>query len=88
MRRLPRVLVALDQKEILAGMPELVAKFEVEPDREKRMALAQKMQLRVLDQAPQMFLGQFSPPAAHRPNIKGLINTGLSVFWNARREGK
>ena len=70
------------------GMPALVAKFEVEPDREKRMALAQEMQLRVLDQAPQMFLGQFSPPAAYRSNIKGLINNGLSVFWNARREVK
>ena len=70
------------------GMPDLVAKFEVEADREKRMALAKEMQLRVLDQAPQMFLGQFSPPAAHRSNIKGMINTGLSVFWNARREAK
>ena len=70
------------------GMPALVAQFEVEPDREKRMALAKEMQLRVLDQAPQMFLGQFSPPAAHRSNIVGLVNTGLSVFWNARREGR
>jgi ABC-type transport system substrate-binding protein len=69
-------------------MPELVAKFEVEADREKRMALAKEMQLRVLDQAPQMFLGQFSPPAAHRSNIEGMINTGLSVFWNARRVAK
>lgn len=68
------------------GMPELVARFEVEPDRAKRMELAKEMQLRVLDQAPQMFLGQFSPPAAYRSNIKGLINNGLSVFWNARRD--
>jgi len=69
-------------------MPALVAKFEVEPDKEKRMALAKEMQLRVLDQAPQMFLGQFSPPSAYRSDIQGLINTGLSVFWNARRVAK
>jgi peptide/nickel transport system substrate-binding protein len=68
-------------------MPPLVAKFEVESDPAKRKALAEEMQLRVLDQAPQMFLGQYSPPTALRANLTGMIVNGLHVFWNIRRTG-
>jgi peptide/nickel transport system substrate-binding protein len=39
------------------GMLRLVAQFEVETDPAKRKASAEEMQLRVLDQAPAMFLG-------------------------------
>jgi peptide/nickel transport system substrate-binding protein len=67
-------------------MPALVAQFEVETDDTKRQALADQMQGRVLDQAPQMFLGQFSPPTAFRSNLHGVIANGLHVFWNARRD--
>ncbi|HEY0185701.1 MAG TPA: ABC transporter substrate-binding protein [Rhodopila sp.] len=67
-------------------MPPLVAKFEVETDPVKRRELADQMQIRVLDQAPQMFLGQFSPPTAFRSNLHGVIANGLHVFWNVRRE--
>jgi peptide/nickel transport system substrate-binding protein len=69
------------------GMPPLVAKFEIEPDAAKRKALAEEMQLRVLDQAPQLFLGQYSPPTALRANLSGMIVNGLHVFWNMRRNG-
>jgi peptide/nickel transport system substrate-binding protein len=68
------------------GMPPLVAAFEQESDPANRMALAKEMQLRVLDQAPQMFLGQFSPPSAYRSDLHGVLPTGLHVFWNVRRE--
>jgi peptide/nickel transport system substrate-binding protein len=68
-------------------MPPLVAKFEAEADPVKRKALADEMQLRVLDQAPQMFLGQYSPPTALRANLSGMIVNGLHVFWNIRRNG-
>jgi peptide/nickel transport system substrate-binding protein len=68
------------------GMPPLVAAFEVETDPAKRQALATEMQLRVLDQAPEMFLGQFSPPTAFRSNLHGVIANGVHVFWNVRRE--
>ena len=68
-------------------MPALVSRFEVEADPAKRMALAEEMQIRVLDQAPQMFLGQFSAPNAYRSNLKGVLHNGLHVFWNVRREG-
>ena len=67
-------------------MPALVAQFEVETGATKRQALADQMQGRVLDQAPQMFLGQFSPPTAFRSNLHGVIANGLHVFWNARRD--
>jgi peptide/nickel transport system substrate-binding protein len=67
-------------------MPPLVTAFETETNPEKRRALATEMQVRVLDQAPQMFLGQFSPPTAYRSNLHGMINNGLHVFWNVRRE--
>jgi peptide/nickel transport system substrate-binding protein len=67
-------------------MPALVAAFEVETDPAKRQALAKEMQVRVLDQAPEMFLGQFSPPAAYRSNLHGVVRNGLHVFWNVRRE--
>jgi peptide/nickel transport system substrate-binding protein len=67
-------------------MAPLVAKFEVETDPAKRQDLADQMQVRVLDQAPQLFLGQFSPPTAYRSNLHGVIANGLHVFWNVRRE--
>ena len=68
-------------------MPPLVAKFEAEPDPAKRKLLAEEMQRRVLDQAPQLFLGQYSPPTALRANLTGMIVNGLHVFWNLRRSG-
>jgi ABC-type transport system substrate-binding protein len=60
--------------------------FEMEPDPAKRQDLADEMQARVLAQAPQMFLGQFSPPTAHRSNLRGVIANGLHVFWSVQRE--
>jgi peptide/nickel transport system substrate-binding protein len=69
------------------GMPELVARFEVEADPDKRKALAREMQIRVLDQAPQMFLGQFAPPTAYRAELDGVLRTGVHTFWNIRRGG-
>ena len=68
-------------------MPALVAAFAVESDPAKRKALAEAMQRRVLDQAPQLFLGQYSPPTAYRANLTGMIVNGLHVFWNMRRGG-
>jgi peptide/nickel transport system substrate-binding protein len=68
-------------------MPALVAAFEVEPDAARRKALATEMQLRVLDQAPQMFLGQFAPPTAYRTNLNGVLRTGVHTFWNISRNG-
>ena len=68
-------------------MPPLVAQFEVEADSAKRMALAQEMQRRVLDQAPQMFLGQFAPPTAYRATLNGVLRTGVHTFWNISRAG-
>ena len=68
------------------GMPPLVSAFEVATDPTQRQALATQMQIRVLDQAPEMFLGQFSPPTAFRSNLHGVIANGMHVFWNVRRE--
>ena len=68
------------------GMPPLVSAFEVATDPAQRQALATQMQIRVLDQAPEMFLGQFSPPTAFRSNLHGVIANGVHVFWNARRD--
>jgi peptide/nickel transport system substrate-binding protein len=68
------------------GMPPLVAAFEVETDPAKRRALAEQMQVRVLDQAPLVMLGQFSPPTAFRSDLHGVIANGVHVFWNVRRE--
>ncbi len=68
------------------AMPPLVAKFEVETDPAKRQALADEMQRRVLGEAPEMLLGQFSPPTAFRSDLHGVIANGLHVFWNVRRE--
>ncbi len=67
------------------GMPELVARFQTEADPAKRRELAREMQLRVLDQAPQMFLGQFAPPTAYRADLKGVLTNGVHTFWNITR---
>jgi peptide/nickel transport system substrate-binding protein len=68
------------------NIPPLVAKFEVETNPAKRQDLADQMQARILAQAPEMFLGQFSPPTAFRSNLHGVIANGLHVFWNVRRD--
>jgi peptide/nickel transport system substrate-binding protein len=67
-------------------MPPLVAAFEVETDPAKRQELARQMQLRVLDQAPLMMLGQFAPPTAFRSDLHGVLANGVHVFWNVRRD--
>jgi len=67
------------------AMPALVSRFEVESDPLKRKALADEMQVRVLAEAPEMLLGQFSPPTAYRADLTGVIANGVSVFWNIRR---
>jgi peptide/nickel transport system substrate-binding protein len=67
-------------------MPPLVAKFEVETNPAKRQALADEMQRRVMAEAPEMLLGEFSPPTAYRSDLHGVIANGLHVFWNVRRE--
>ena len=68
-------------------MPPPVAKFAARPASAKRKVLAGEMQRRVLDQAPQLFLGQYSLPTALRANLSGKIVNGLHVVWNLRRSG-
>ena len=60
--------------ELRSGDAGANARFEVEPDREKRMALAKEMQLRVLDQAPQMFWG-----SSLRRRLIGRISWGWLI---------
>ena len=67
-------------------MPALVERFSQEIDPLKRKALAEEMQMRVIENAPEVSLGQFSPPGALRANVRGMIANGMSVFWNVRKD--
>jgi len=57
-----------------------VERFSQEIDPLKRKALAEEMQMRVIENAPEVSLGQFSPPGALRANVRGW--NGLNVPKN------
>ena len=68
-------------------MTPLVQAFAVEPDPGRQRAIAAAMQARVHENAGIVFLGQFSPPAAYRASLEGVLNGAFPVLWNVRRRG-
>ena len=54
------------------------------PDRAAQRAIAERMQLQVLDQAPYLPLGQILQPAVMRKDLTGITN-GFARFWSVKK---
>ncbi|GHU03952.1 peptide ABC transporter substrate-binding protein [Alphaproteobacteria bacterium] len=68
--------------------PELEAlknDFMAEMDVEKRKAIAEGIQIRVIESAVYGPLGEFKPIVARRSNISGLVKGPVPVFWNLKK---
>jgi peptide/nickel transport system substrate-binding protein len=53
-------------------------------DAEKKK-IAELIQLRAMETASHVHLGQYNNPAAHRNNVKGLMAAGAQVYWNVTK---
>ena len=69
------------------ALTPLLEQFAAENDPARRQAIADEMQRRVHENVNAVFVGQFAIPAAHRANLRGVINVGFPVFWNIERAG-
>ncbi len=65
---------------------ELKAKFVRASDDAERKKIAQQIQLRVVETASYVWLGQFNIPAALRSNVSGLLPGGAQVYWNIKKD--
>ncbi len=60
--------------------------FAKETDPVKQKAIAEQVQLRVLDYPTHVPLGQFTTPTAIRSNISGLLHTPSLALWNVEKK--
>ena len=60
--------------------------FASETDPAKQKAIAEQVQLRVLEYPTHAPLGQFTTPTAHRTNLSGLLHTPSLALWNIEKK--
>jgi peptide/nickel transport system substrate-binding protein len=60
--------------------------FASEADPAKQKAIAEQVQLRVLDYPTLVPLGQFTTPTAIRTNVDGLLRTPSLALWNVEKK--
>jgi len=60
--------------------------FAKETDPAKQKAIAEQVQLRVVDYPTHVILGQFTQPTALRSNIDGLLHTPSLALWNVEKK--
>jgi peptide/nickel transport system substrate-binding protein len=60
--------------------------FATETDPAKQKAIAEQVQLRVLEYPTHAILGQFTTPTAIRSNIEGLLHTPSLALWNVEKK--
>jgi peptide/nickel transport system substrate-binding protein len=60
--------------------------FSKETDPDKQKAIAEQVQLRVLEYPTHVPLGQFTTPTALRANIDGLLHTPALALWNVEKK--
>src|SRR5258707_10414428 len=56
--------------------------FARETDLAKQKAIAEAVQLRVIEYTPEIPVGEYVQPAAMRKNVKGFLIAPVPVFWN------
>jgi peptide/nickel transport system substrate-binding protein len=69
-----------------ADLEKLRDAFSKETDPAKQKAIAEQVQLRVLDYPTHAVLGQFTTPTAIRANIDGLVRTPSLALWNVEKK--
>src|SRR5918994_90110 len=60
--------------------------YASDPDPAKQKAIAEQVQLRVLEYPTHAPLGQFTTPTAVRTNINGLLSTPSLALWNIEKK--
>ena len=60
--------------------------YASESDPAKQKAIAEQVQLRVLDYPTLVPLGQFTTPTAIRTNVDGLLRTPSLALWNVEKK--
>lgn len=69
-----------------AKIEELRNAFNRETDAAKRKQIAVDLQRRAYEVVPYISIGQFRQPVAYRSTLKGVMQTGATVFWNIEKE--
>ncbi|MDP1956290.1 MAG: ABC transporter substrate-binding protein [Polaromonas sp.] len=64
---------------------ELKVKFAQASTEAEKKKLAEQLQLRAIETASHVHLGQYNNPAALRSNISGLVPGGAQVYWNIKK---
>ncbi len=70
-----------DDKEI----EDLKVKFAQSTTEAQKKQIAEQIQLRAMETATHVPLGQYFNPAALRKNISGLVPGGAQVYWNIKK---
>lgn len=70
-----------DDKQI----EDLKVKFIAAGSDAEKKKIAELIQLRAMETASHVHLGQYNNPAAHRNNVKGLMAAGAQVYWNVTK---
>ena len=60
--------------------------YASDPDPAKQKAIAEQVQLRVLEYPTHAPLGQFTTPTAIRSNVNGLLSTPSLALWNIEKK--
>jgi peptide/nickel transport system substrate-binding protein len=64
---------------------ELKGKFAQASTEAEKKKLAEQLQLRAIETASHVHLGQYNNPAALRTNVTGLVPGGAQVYWNIKK---
>ena len=65
-----------------AQLEKLRDDFARETDPAKQKAIAEAVQVRVIEYTPEIPVGEYLQPAAMRKNVKGYLSSPVAVFWN------
>ena len=68
-----------------ARIEELRDAYSKETDPAKQKAIAEQVQLRLLEYPTHAQLGQFTTPTAVRGNISGMLSTPSLALWNVEK---
>jgi peptide/nickel transport system substrate-binding protein len=68
------------------GIEKLRDAYAKESDPAKQKAIAEQVQLRVIDYPTHVILGQFTTPTALRTNVNGLLHTPSLALWNVEKK--
>jgi peptide/nickel transport system substrate-binding protein len=67
-------------------LTKMIETYSREPDAAKRHAMIDDIQKRAFVSVPYGPLGQFFQPIAFRSNIKGVLDSGVPVYWNIEKQ--